>query len=449
MKDDKNISRREFLRNAAMVVAAGAVIPRLLNSDLAKAATEASSVAPSDKFRVGLIGCRNQGWHDMQDMLRVPEVDCVALCDAKGEYRDQRAQDVLNLRGHKPRIFGDYRKMLEMKDLDAVIVGVPDHWHCLMFVDALSAGKHVYVEKPLANTILEGDIMERAAHHYGKVVQVGQQQRSGESWAKMVDYLRSGEMGRVAKVDIWANFLYAAGLPPVPDSAAPADLDYDMWLGPAPKRPFNENRWNRYWRMNWDYGGGLVTDWGVHLLDMGLWGLDKTGMPDKISAHGGKYLRPEYSSETPDTMTVVYDFGDSLMNWIQCAGTETGFYDRNYGLAFKGTEGTLVANRAGWEVLPEKGSKIEPKKFKGNDDIAHQAHTRQFVENSKAGDLNTACTIERGNLCAKYGHFGNIAVRTGKTIIYDSAKAKFNEPEANKYLAPSFTYRAPWKLPNF
>ncbi|GHU98634.1 NADH-dependent dehydrogenase [Bacteroidia bacterium] len=440
------LTRRDFLRNAAFGVAAATVISPLLQKDLLHAAEEATKVAPSDKLRVGLIGCRNMGWNDLKDFLLVPYVDCVALCDVKQEYMDQRAEDVLKLRGVKPKMFNDYRKLLEMKELDAVIIGTPDHWHCLMFVDACASGKDVYVEKPIANTIAEGDIMVRAAKRYNRVIQVGQQQRSGKYWAQMADFIQSGQLGRVAKVDIWGNFDYAAGLPPMPDTAAPSDLNYDMWLGPAPLRPFNEGRWNRYWRMYWSYGGGLVSDWGVHLFDMGLWGLGKTTLPKAIVARGGKYLRPDYASETFDTMTISYDFGDCLMNWIQCAGTETGFYGRNYGLAFKGVNGTVVADRGGWEVIPEKNRGLEPQKVKGSNDVAHRDHCREFVEAVKSRNFDTACTVERGNFCAKYGHLGNIAARTGKALVYDETKASFNDAEANKYLKP--TYRSPWKLPN-
>ena len=440
------LTRRDFIRNAAMTVAAGIALPRFLQADLLQAAKKNAKVSPSDKFRVGLIGCRNMGGSNLNSFLLLPEVDCVALCDVKEEYLNTRAKKVMESRTTKPLFFSDYRKMIEMKDLDAVIVGTPDHWHCLMMVDACAAGKDVYVEKPIANSIAECDIMVRAAQKYNRVVQVGQQQRSGEDWAGMVEYLRSGQLGRVAKVDVWGNFPYAAGLAPQPDSQPPADLDYDMWLGPAPLRTFNEGRWNRYWRMYWHYGGGLMTDWGVHLLDMGLWGLDKTGMPKSVSAHGGKYMYPDYASETPDTMTVIYDFGDVQMNWLQCTSPEKGFYDRSYGLAFRGVKGTLVANRSGWEVIPIQGSGLEVKKVEGDEGKCHRDHCRQFVEKAKAREFDMACTIERGSLCAKYSHIGNIAMRVGKTLVYDDVAGKFNDTEANNYITP--TYRAPWKLPN-
>ena len=441
------LHRREFLAVSAATGAAFAV-PAVWAQPAAVAAK---------KYRVALSGC---GWYGTSDLLRliqVAPVEVVGLCDPDTKQLTTTSGLVCQRQklSQGPPVFGDYRQMLKACRPDIVLVATPDHWHALQMIAAVEAGADVYVQKPISTDVLEGEAMVAAARKHDRVVQVGQQQRNGKDWAQMAEYLHSGALGKVAKVDIWGNFLYAAGMPPMPDTEAPADLDYDMWLGPAPKRPFNEGRWNRYWRMYWSYGGGLMSDWGVHLLDMGLWGLDKTVMPKSTVARGGKYLRPDYASETFDTMNVCYDFGDCLMNWYQCAGTETGFYDRNYGLAFKGVNGTLVANRAGWEVIPEKDeaegkekkNKVEPpQKVKGDNNAADRDHCRQFVEKAKAHQFDTACTVERGSYCAKIAHIGNIAALTGKALVYDDAKAKFDDAEANKYLAPA--YRAPWKLPN-
>ena len=440
------ITRRNFVKKTSMVVGTGFVLPHVLGKNLVSAAEKATTVAASDKIRVGLIGCRNMGWTNMADFLLLPEVDCVALCDVDQKFLTNRNVDVQKIRGNKPKLFGDYRKMLDMKNLDIVIVGTPDHWHCLNMVDACAAGKDVYVEKPIANTIAECDLMALAAKRYDRVVQVGQQQRSGNHWKAMIDFINTGKLGKIARVDVWGNFNYAAGETPVKNQGIPVGLDYEMWIGPGAYRDYNPLHLHRWWRLYWSYGGGLMTDWGVHLLDMALWGVGETGMPRRIVGLGGKYTYPENTPETFDTQSVIYDFDDYQIQWNQCAGTETGFWGRNYGLAFKGTKGTLVANRANWEVFPEdkKDEELASQKMSA-DGQDHKMHVKEFVNCVKTRNKNTACTIDNGSLCAKYAHLGNIAARTGHSLYYDSEKQTFNDPVADKYITP--TYRTPWKLP--
>lgn len=425
---------------------AGLLLPDLLDVNLLSAAKQASVVGANDKIRVGLIGCRNMGWTNLADFLLLPEVDCVALCDVDAKFLNSRCGDVQKIRGKKPALFTDYRRMLEMRDLDVVIVGTPDHWHCLNMVDACAAGKDVYVEKPIANTIAECDLMALAAKRYNRIVQVGQQQRSGNHWKGMVDFIHTGQLGKIARVDVWANFGYAAGGAPVPNEPIPAGLDYEMWMGPGVYRDYNPLHLHRWWRLYWSYGGGLMTDWGVHLLDMALWGMGETGMPNRIVGLGGKYAYPNNTPETFDTQSVIYDYDNYQIQWNQCAGTDTGFWGRNYGVAFKGTEGTLVADRANWEIFPnnKKNEKLANQKMK-NDGQDHKLHVKNFIECLKTRNKETACTIENGSLCAKYAHLGNIAVRTGHSLLYDNEKQTFNDPVADKFIAPD--YRLPWKLP--
>lgn len=403
-----------------------------------------SSVSANDKIRVGLIGCRSMGWGNLSDFLVHPEVDCVGLCDIDRNVLEGKAAEVEKRRGKKPDLYGDYRKLLERKDMDAIIIGTPDHWHCLQMTDACAAGKDVYVEKPIANSIAECDAMVAAAKKYNRVVQVGQQQRSGNHWHEMKKYIDSGKLGKVCRVEVWANFNYGALSLPVPDSPVPEGVDFDMWLGPAPKRTFNNQRFHGSWRMFWDYGGGLLTDWGVHLLDMALWGMNVKGMPQQTLASGGKFAFPQNAPETFDTLSVIYEFDDYLIQWSNVAGTETGPYNRNYGLAFKGTNGTLVANRESWEVIPE-GNKAEAITSLPN----HQDrsdHVANFLTCMKNRDFNTACTIDNGSLCAKYAHLGNISARVGTALKYDNQKKTFNNKEADKLIKP--TYRGPWKFPS-
>jgi len=433
-----NITRRKFLKTTA---AAAVVLPTMR-------AGAPHKMSANDKLNVALIGCKNMGWGDLTDMMLVQDVECVALCDIDKTILENRKAELVKMGKKEPAIYGDYRKLLERKDVDAVIIGTPDHWHCLQTVDACAAGKDVYVEKPAANSIAECDAMVTAAKRYSRVVQVGQQQRSSGHWQEMVKYLRSGQLGTIGRVHIWGNFTYAAVMPK-PDSNVPEGVDFDMWLGPTPVRTFNEQRFHGLWRMFWNYGGGLMTDWGVHLLDMGLWGLNVTTMPNKTVATGGKFYFPEGAHETLDSQTVSYLFDNCIMSWEHNAGVQTGPYNRDYGVLFKGTNGTLVADRGNWVVIPEpdgrRGQKIPEVKVEA-DNQDHKLHVRNFVECVKTRNFQTACTIENGSLCAKYAHLGNIAARLNTALVYDDVAKSFKgAPDADKYLKPE--YRAPWKFP--
>ena len=430
------MNRLEFLKRAGALVAAGSFYPVLTNNLFAR------PMGANDRINVALIGCRNMGWGDLNDALLRPEVRCVALCDVDRKILEDRAAELEKRTGVKPDLYGDYRKLLERQDLDAVIIGTPDHWHCLQMVDACAAGKDVYVEKPIANSIGECDLMVKAAKKYGRVVQVGQQQRSATLWNSMKKYIDSGKLGRIAKVNVWANFAYARITNPVPDQEPPQNVDFDFWLGPAPQRTFNPKRFHGSWRMFWDYGGGLITDWGVHLLDMALWGMNVKGMPNRVMASGGNHQDPMNYAETFDTMSVVYEFDDFIINWDNVT-IETGPYNKNYGVEFVGENGSLVANRESWEVLPFK-DRIEPFQSLPNY-LDHRDHLANFIDCMKKREMNTACTIDNGALCAKYAHLGNISARVGSDIVYDDVRKKFNNKDANKLFIKE--YRKPWKLP--
>lgn len=384
------------------------------------------------------------GWANLSDFLLSDEVRCLALCDIDKSIMESRAKELASMQKEKFELYGDYRRILDRKDIDAVIIGTPDHWHCLQFVDACKAGKDVYIEKPVSNSIAECDVMVEAANKYQRVVQVGQQQRSAKLWKEMIDYLDSGVLGEISRIHVYANFNYAAITEIVPDSNIPEGVDFDTWLGPAPERTFNRQRFHGLWRMFWDYGGGLMTDWGVHLLDMALWAKKVNAMPNSIQANAGNFLYPDGMHETFDTQSVLYQFDDYILTWENNAGIESGPYGKNYGLVFTGKNGTLVANRDDWQVYPER-EKV-PGKIVKADYQDHKNHVFNFLECMKSRDRNTACTIETGSLCAKYAHLGNIAARmSGVSLQYNDKNKLFNIAEANKYLKPQ--YREPWKFP--
>ena len=441
------ITRRKFLNdNAKLLAAAGvaAIAPLPLFSTIRQKTPSAN-----EKIKIGLIGAKNMGFGNLENALKQPDVECIGLCDVDENILDQRSADVEKIQGKAPTKYKDFKRLLENKDIDAVIIGTPDHWHCLPFVYACEMGKDVYVEKPLANSIAECNLMVKAARKYNRVVQVGQQQRSGNHFKSAIDFIKAGKIGQLRKVNIWGNFNYGIGRIKVPDTAVPTGVDFEQWLGPAPMRNFNGARFHGSWRMFWDYGGGLMTDWGVHLLDMALWAKDVNSCPLSVSATGGNFSFPTHDHETFDTMDVTYQLKDFTINWQHTAGTQQGPYGRAYGLAFVGNDATLVIDRDTWELFPEYDN--ENKKFKaasvekrtGVD--SHEDHMKDFLACIKSRK-DPACTIENGRLVALYAHMGNIALRTQSRLVWNEASNNFGDNvAANALITP--VYRKPWVLP--
>lgn len=439
-------TRRQFLANSTKLLAAtgfAGLVPAAASSPFA--ATPKPS--DNDKIVLGLIGAKGQGMADLRQALKQQDVECGAVCDIDDAILTERSAEINTIQGKAPVVYKDFRKLLDNKDIDAVIIGTPDHWHCYQMIAACEAGKDVYVEKPLANSIKECDLMVAAVRKYNKVVQVGQQQRSGGHWQSAMQFIKSGQLGDLRKTQLWANFNYGAGQPKVPDTPVPAGVDFNMWLGPAPERTFNAARFHGSWRMFWDYGGGLMTDWGVHLMDMALWAKDITALPLSVAASGGNFAFPDRAHETFDTMSVTYQMPDHNITWEHVAGIENGPWGRNYGLAFIGNDATLVIDRSSWDLYPESsGGKYKvPAMPRQTGYDSHEAHLKNWIECLKTRkDPN--CTIEMGRLTAIYTHMGNIALRTNSRLVWNEGSKNFgNNAAANALLVPS--YRKPWTLP--
>ena len=437
-------SRRQFLAGSARAAAGLALIaPR--------ASLAAWPVAPSDKIRFGVIGVRGMGWTNMRSALKIGEVECAAICDVDQRELDRRKEERVDAGGAAPRIYGDYRKLLDDKDLDAVIIGTPDHWHCRILLDALEAGKHVYVEKPLANSIEEANVMLAAARKSDRMVQVGQWQRSGPHYEEALEVVRSGDLGNIRLVKVWAYQGWMKPVPVEPDAEAPEGVDYAMWLGPARTRPFNPNRFHFNFRWFWDYAGGLMTDWGVHEIDIALYAMGARA-PKSVMASGGKLAYPDDASETPDTLQAVFEYDDFNMLWEHATGIDGGNYGRTEGIAFIGNNGTLVVNRGGWELLPEvdeqRRYKMEALPRRGRNEDALGNHTRNFVEAIQNNDATVLkCGIESGSVAAINAHMGNIAFKVGRKIYWDVDAGNFGtDKEANALLRPE--YHNGWVLPN-
>lgn len=435
--------RRTFIKTSAAAAAGIGISTSLAASPFASS----SVLGANDKITVALIGCRNMGWYDLEDILKQPNVEIHTLCDVDGKVLEDKAGQ-FPMKAGTPRITMDYRVVLENKDIDAVIIGTPDHWHCLPTVEACEAGKHVYVEKPLANSIGEINVMLDAARKNKSLVQVGQQQRSGKHWKSAIEFVKSGKLGTIRQVKFWGNFNYGAGNMPVPDSDPPEGVNYDLWLGPAPLKPFNKNRFHGSWRMFRDYGGGLLSDWGVHLIDMGLWAMDVKSAPLSVQALGGNFANTDHALEMPDTLTVLYEMEGYNMIWEHNGGIERGPYDQGYGVKFVGSNGTLVADREKWRIFPEgrgDDQRMEAVDPQPSDHLSHINHCENFIRAIRYGDPLNA-EIEFGHRSALYAHLGNIAFWSDQRVVYDEKQRKItNSEKADALIIPA--YRAPWKFP--
>lgn len=449
---DRN--RRNFLQQASAGIA-GVGLSELSAEQVLSPLTAVSQdrvAGANRRIRVGLIGCGGMGWSDLRDMLRLGNVECVALCDVDDNQVANIRNNVEKNFNQKPTLLTrDFRRVIDHKEIDAVIVATPDHWHALPTVMACQAGKDVYVEKPLSLTIGEGRIMVDTARKYKRVVQMGTQQRSGSQFTEAVEYVRSGKLGKIRLVKTWAYQDWMGNIPVVPDEAPPSTVDYDMWLGPAPKRPFNRNRFHFNFRWYWDYSGGLMTDWGAHMIDIANWGMNVKA-PRAAMSVGGKFGFPEDAEETPDTQQALWEFDGFSMIWEHATAIGKGPYDRDHGVAFHGNNGVLVVDRGGWEVYPEtetvkrkKSYRMagEPRRGTGGED-SHLAHVRNFVECMDSRQ-NPRSDVEIGHYSMMACHLSNIAFRVGRRVQWDIEKEQVvGDPEAQKLVTKQ--YRAPWKL---
>ena len=425
-------SRRKFLQNSATIIGGSALISATSNSAFA---IFKNSISPNEQLNVGAIGINGMGFADLTSALKIPGVNVVALCDVDANVIAKRMKDLEKMKVDTSKIktYNDYRQLLENKDVDVVIVGTPDHWHAMIMMDACAAGKDVYCEKPVGNSIGECRAMLKAQQHYNKVVQVGQWQRSQQHFKDAVDYVQSGVLGNIRTVKVWCYQGWMKPGPVVPDTAPPAGVDYKTWLGPAPTRAFNSSRFHFNFRWFWDYAGGLMTDWGVHLLDYGLLGM-KEPTPKSIAALGGRFAYPDLYEETPDTLTTLYEFDNFNMTWDSAMGIDNGPYNRDHGIAYIGNNGTLILNRGGWEVIEERQSKNKVSKpFVASSDNGLDKHWENFisvVKSRKKEELH--CPVSAAANVATVAQMGNIAYRSGKKLEWDAAKEKFTDESVNK-----------------
>ena len=438
--------RRDFIRQSSILLS-GATVGASITNPLFNILNKRST---SDQINIGAIGINGMGWSNVSAAVKVPGVNLVALCDVDKNVLDKRMADLskMNVDASKIKTYSDYRKLLEQKDIDAVIIGTPDHWHALIMIEACQHGKDVYVEKPVGNSIGECNAMVAARKKYNRVVQAGQWQRSEQHFKDAVDFVYSGQLGNIRTVKVWCYQGWMKPMPVMPDSAPPAGVDYIKWLGPAPTKPFNPSRFHFNFRWFWDYAGGLMTDWGVHLLDYALIGM-KADVPKTVVSLGGKFAYPELAEETPDTLTALYEFDNFNLIWDHAMGIDNGSYGRDHGIAFIGNNGTLILDRGGWEVIEERQSKnkvaVPRAKVSDNGIQKHWDNFISVVRSRKLEDLH--CSIEAGAHVATVAQMGNISFRSGERVIWDKQTNRFTNNKLNdEYFMKE--YHNGYKLPS-
>jgi predicted dehydrogenase len=429
-------SRRQFLQTTALAGMAAAM-PR--------AGATVSSVSANEKIIVGVIGLGGMGRSHFDRLLRNPQVQVVAGVDPDAN-RQQAAKDEAATVSQTVATYADFREMLQAHpDLDAVFVATPDHWHALATITCLQAGKDVYCEKPLALTIVEGRAMVNAARRFDRVVQVGTMQRSDQPQFRHVcELVRNGRIGQVERVVCFFGENPQSEF--VPDAPPPANLNWDLWLGPAPYRSFNPKIHPYNFRYFRDYSGGMLTDWGVHLFDIAQWGLDKDHTsPRRIEAQAEYW--PDNLYEFPRYSRVRYDYGDVVLEWVQATEEERKSIEpgEGYGTKFYGTEGEAVVNRGGYAVRGKQGKKVD--EVLGPNDLrlyASANHHEDFFACMRRR-TRPICDVEVGHRGATISHLGNIAIRLGRALEYDPEKEVFlNDTAANRMLSKPM--RGPWHL---
>lgn len=420
----------------------------------------------NDRVMMGYIGLGNRGDQVHDGFLEYGDARTAAICDLKPSYLDL-AEKKAKEHGHDtPKRYADWRKLIEDKTLDAVMIATPDHWHALMMIEACNAGKDVYCEKPLSLTVVEGRKMVEAAERTKRVVQVGIHRRSAKFLQEAAEYARSGALGVITHAQGWhLTNEWPNGLGAAPEGPPPSKEEWEAWLGPAPAVPYNRNRMYYNFRWFYNYSGGQVTNFGVHYVDMLRWCLGKDS-PKAVMAMGGKFAMKD-NREIPDTLEAVWDYDGVMMTFTQINANSAAGNGLKTEMMIRGTKGTMYLNLDRWEVVPEPITEMqlpqrtptdrnveksynpsrkpvmEAKKVTGYPTA--QAHCRNFLDCLKTRQKPN-CDVLTGHLSTSATLIANVAYKTRSFLEWDAKAERFtNNQAANQYL--SYKYRAPYKLP--
>jgi len=413
------VNRRQFLGNSARN-AAGVAAGVVTWSGAALAGS------PNERVRLAVAGVRAQGLELATSLAGLPNVEIAALCDVDAGVLGTAAERVGAVQAAAPEMHRDFRRLLDDRSIDGVVIATPDHWHAAMCVQACEAGKDLYVETPVSHGIAEGPAMTAAARRYGRIVQTGLTHRSGEHFQSAVSLVKGGEIGEVRMARAWVVHRRKP-IGRKAETTVPELVDYDRWLGPAAERPFQPNRFHHNWQWFWDYGSGELGVWGVPLLDIARWGLG-VGLPLRVSATGGiHYLNDD--RETPDTLSVQYSYPKASIVWEHRQWSNHGIEGRSAAVAFYGDNGTLIVDRGGWKIYGRRNS------LAGDATDAQIAHLQNFVDCIRSRATPQA-DIEVGQLSSTLCHLGNVSYRLGREVAFDPSTMGFGwDGEANALAA--------------
>lgn len=420
--------RRNFLASTA---AAGVVV----------AVSNAAKAAPSERINLCIVGVRGRGNSLAKNFAALPEAQITHICDVNETILGSFGKQIEDIQKSNPRPVRDLRRVLDDKSVDAIVVATPDHWHALATIWGCQAGKHVYVEKPISNNVFEGSQMVAAARKYKRVVQVGTQSRSVPHYQEAIKLLREGRIGKIHMAQA-INSQLRRRVPAVPDGPVPAGLDWNIWQGPAPERPFNANRFTYGWRWLWDYGTGDMGNDGVHDLDIARWGLG-VDFPTEVHCTGDKLEFVGDIQETPDTQIVTFRFPDKQAILVYEQRLWSPYHQDGFenGVVFYGTDGCLTIGRESWKIV-EKRNKVALDSRVPFSDIPH---LQNFLTCVKSGERPN-CDIEEGYRSTLLAHLGNISFRVDRPLKFDRNSQKCIGDEAASALLKR-SGRSEFKIP--
>src|SRR5580692_10445405 len=434
--------RRDFLKTSS----AAALTSQIFTGNVRGA---------NDRISAAFIGMGKMGRSNLGYAMRQENLQVTAVCDIFDRNLNTAVEMTQKQPGGAAKGIRDFREILADKSIDVLCIATPDHWHPYMTVEACKAGKDVYVEKPICVVVDEGVKMVQAARKYKRVVQAGTMQRSAVHFAKATEIVRSGQLGQVTFVRCW-NYGLAKqeGLGNPPDQAPPATLDWDMWLGPAPNREYNPNRFgvdpeDKYFstfRWFWDYAGGMMTDWGVHWLDIVQMAFHED-VPAEITALGGRYWLKD-NTETPDTLEVTYKYPSGFVaTYERRAGNGQSMFGKGGGILFCGSKGTMFLDRGGYKIVPEITGKPPAEAMEAAEEKATDSGKANpwatFLECVRTLQ-NPLCVIETCQRSTTTCLLGNVAYRSRLRLDWDAQKWTTEQTEARKFLTRE--YRKPWQL---
>ena len=409
---------------------------------LLSAGASPAAVAVNDQIQVAVIGVGGMGHGHVRRLLRRKDARVACVCDVDQQHLARAVESVKTATGRAPETAGDFRTVLDNKAIDAVVIATPHHWHCPIAVPALMAGKDVYLEKPGSHVFREGRLLVEAAKKFKRIVQHGTQMRSSDVTAKAGEVLASGLLGEIKMSKAW-NCQKHSPRTRVPDRSAPESVNYDMWLGPAPLRPFNANRFHGNWNWYRDYGNGDIGGDGVHDIDMARWGLGVTTHPERITAHGSRIVL-EGEREFPDNMSVAFHYAEGKVLLYEDRGwTPYGPHGFDSGNAFYGTEGMMVFSRRGYFQVYLGRKREKGPGMRGN--TGHPQHVYNFLD-CVASRKQPIAPAPVAHLSCGLVHLGEVAYRTGRVLQFDArTETIVGDKQANRLLGKD--YRAPWQIP--